>query len=206
MTPLLAGLTLGIAGSAHCLLMCGPLVALAGSGSMAASRTDGPPWLTIARSTALYHAGRVGIYLVLGGMAGGFGSALSAAGLGRPLTFVIGIALVLWAAASASLIALPGRAGGAWTGRALGAVAGWMQRHRVRTPLVLGMLNGLLPCGLVYAAAVAAAGWGTVGGGMLCMLGFGLGTTPALVVAGLPAPRVAPVMARARRVGPLVLA
>jgi sulfite exporter TauE/SafE len=47
------------------------------------------------------------------------------------------------------------------------------------------MANGLVPCGLVYAAALAAAGWGTFAGAWATMLGFGLGTLPALAVVSL---------------------
>ncbi len=46
---------------------------------------------------------------------------------------------------------------------------------------LLGALNGLLPCGLVYGALLVSAGTGSAAGGALCMLVFGLATLPALV-------------------------
>ena len=46
---------------------------------------------------------------------------------------------------------------------------------------ILGFLNGLLPCGLVYIALGTAALSGSMQGSALVMLGFGLGTAPALI-------------------------
>jgi sulfite exporter TauE/SafE len=51
--------------------------------------------------------------------------------------------------------------------------------------LVLGFVNGLVPCGLVYAAAIGAAATQSYTGGVVFMLMFGLGTIPALSIAGL---------------------
>jgi sulfite exporter TauE/SafE len=48
-----------------------------------------------------------------------------------------------------------------------------------------GMANGLLPCGLVYGAMMAAVGQGSTQGSVLLMAGFGLGTIPSLFVLGL---------------------
>ena len=54
--------------------------------------------------------------------------------------------------------------------------------HPVAARFLAGGANGLLPCGLVYAAAIAAAGLGTVSGAVVFMTGFGLGTMPMLIV------------------------
>jgi sulfite exporter TauE/SafE len=51
--------------------------------------------------------------------------------------------------------------------------------------VLLGGLNGLLPCGLVYIACAAAAAAGGVGGGAATMLAFGLGTAPMMLSVGL---------------------
>ena len=49
-------------------------------------------------------------------------------------------------------------------------------------PVVFGALNGLLPCGLLYAALTAAGGFGTLGQSVLFMGAFAVGTTPVLAV------------------------
>jgi hypothetical protein len=52
---------------------------------------------------------------------------------------------------------------------------------RVGTPFGAGMLWGLMPCGMVYGALFTAMLTGTAGGGGLLMLGFGIGTLPAVI-------------------------
>ena len=62
------------------------------------------------------------------------------------------------------------------------------RRIRAQTPpaqFVFGLLNGLLPCGLVYLALAAAAGTGGASGGALFMLIFGLGTAPMMLAISL---------------------
>jgi sulfite exporter TauE/SafE len=47
------------------------------------------------------------------------------------------------------------------------------------------MANGLLPCGLVYAAAIGAAGFGRLDAGLLFLAGFWAGTVPPLLISGV---------------------
>jgi sulfite exporter TauE/SafE len=58
----------------------------------------------------------------------------------------------------------------------------WSRRHPVAGPALMGATNGLLPCGLLYAAVVAAAGLGGVHDALFLIGGFGIGTIPALFV------------------------
>ncbi len=85
-----------------------------------------------------------------------------ASGLGRALAVIAGVALLLQALAATRVIAT--RLGSLGVApvitRALGRAGTWMRTHRVQGPLVFGALNGLLPCGLLYAALTAAAGFG----------------------------------------------
>jgi sulfite exporter TauE/SafE len=69
-----------------------------------------------------------------------------------------------------------------------------------------GAINGLLPCGLAYTAAVAAAALGGVPQSMVFMAGFGIGTLPALLVVSLSAGSIPlSVRTRLRRVAPMAL-
>jgi uncharacterized protein len=91
--------------------------------------------------------------------------------------------------------------------RASRAAARSRETHPIRGRLVGGAVNGLLPCGLVYAAAVAAAGLGSVSTGVVFMAGFGAGTVPVLFVVALSASSLsARSRARLSRVAPLALA
>jgi sulfite exporter TauE/SafE len=179
-----AGLLLGVSGSAHCAAMCGPLVAVADG---AAARKTGPGrgssrW----RGRAMYHGGRLGVYALLGAAAGASGGAVEGRGFGRGLALAAGLALV--AQACVAVGAGPGGIGTKASSRLAGVLAraaGWLRRHGLARPPVMGALNGLLPCGLVYAAVIAASGTGGVTAALSLMLGFGLGTLPALLGAGV---------------------
>jgi sulfite exporter TauE/SafE len=191
MIALAAGLLLGISGSVHCAAMCGPLVAAAEN---AAARERGIPF---GRGQALYHGGRIGMYALLGAAAGASGAAIADRGFGRGLAVAAGLALLVQACIAAG--AVPGGIGTAASSRlvaVLSRAAGRLRRHGLARPPVMGALNGLLPCGLVYAAVIAASGTGGVPAALSLMLGFGLGTLPALlgvgVVSGVTAARVVP--------------
>ncbi|MEZ5320259.1 MAG: sulfite exporter TauE/SafE family protein [Vicinamibacterales bacterium] len=195
----LAGLALGAVGSAHCMAMCGPLVAVAQPRE--------------AAGAARYHLGRTLAYAGLGLVAGLTGGLVASAGFSRPLAIVAGLVLLGQAAVSAGLLRRLGPHLGiarrltAWIGRA----GAWVRRHQ-RTlgaagPVAMGALNGLLPCGLVYAALAAAVGLGRVADGTTFMIAFGVGTTPALALAAGSAGRLAARLPRAvRRAAPVALA
>ncbi|MBP6715231.1 MAG: sulfite exporter TauE/SafE family protein [Acidobacteria bacterium] len=198
----LGGLILGAAGSGHCASMCGPLVVLANP------RADDDGRRRLARHTLLYHGGRLATYTGLGGIIGLTGGALASAGLGRALAFAAAAAVLFQAVAAWHTF----RGGthsafGAVVTRAIGRAGGWMRQHRISGPALFGGLTGLLPCGLVYGALTAAAGFGHVGDSALFMLAFGVGTVPMLATIGLSAGRVErwlPV--RVKKVAPIALA
>lgn len=174
-----AAFLLGLLGSAHCVGMCGP-IALALSGGQA-SRAR------FVAGRCAYNAGRVATYAAIGIPFGLFGQALRMAGLQQALSIAAGVVLMLGAIAYAG-------AGHWW--HPSGTLANWtggMKRLWGRLILqrslpalfATGLLNGLLPCGLVYAALVGAAATGSAGGGALFMLVFGLGTFPAMLAVSL---------------------
>jgi sulfite exporter TauE/SafE len=173
----------GMVGSlGHCLGMCGPLVMMAG---LEFRRSGG----SVLWPHALYHLGRVAVYALLGLVAGSVGSAF---GLGNALSSLAAMVSLLLGLA-VSLLGLGylgwlpvGRLGtqADWFGKAFGRV---MQQGGPAGPLLLGALNGMLPCGLVYGALLAAASTGRAWGGALAMGLFGLGTVSALLALGLGA-------------------
>ena len=75
---------------------------------------------------------------------------------------------------------LEGTPGGRATGCRLAHDA-----ERAGGPFALGAATGLLPCGIVYVAAIQGAGIGTPLGGALLMAAFGAGTIPVLAAIGL---------------------
>ncbi len=164
---------LGAAASAHCIGMCGPIAL--------AVPSPGPGWRARAVSTVLLNSGRITTYALIGLVFGTFGQSLRLVGLQQIVSIAAGAVLLL-------SVIVPGLLE-RWspTGRIalfIGRLRGTLARNLKRTaPEALfftGALNGLLPCGLVYAAAIGAASTGTTAHGALFMVLFGLATWPAL--------------------------
>jgi uncharacterized protein len=210
MTTLLAGLALGVVGSGHCGALCGPLVLLATPRAGASDAGGRVSATRLAWHAALYHGGRIATYVVLGLAAGVAGSAVARVGFGRTLALAAGAALLVQALTASRLVRGRLHGVGVVSGRvtrALGSAGGWMRAHRVQGPVVFGALNGLLPCGLLYAALTAAAGLGDVTQAVTFMAAFGAGTTPLLAVIGVASGTLAPyVPLTVRRAAPVALA
>lgn len=173
---LVAFLMLGVLGSAaHCVGMCTPFVFMV-SRRYALPAGAHVPWA----AQGWYHAGRLTTYTVLGALGGALGTALQAAGtlvgLQRAAALVAGATLIVTGLASLLSVA-SGSGPGAWTGRLTATLGRRMPGH----PYALGLMLGLLPCGLIYSAVVAAMATGSAGLGALGVLLFGLGTAPALL-------------------------
>ena len=170
----------GLAGSlTHCVGMCGPFV-LAQTAALL-PKTGPYGELQRLRGAALipYHMGRLTTYAGLGALMGVGGGALTT----LPWMGWFVAALLLTAAGALALAAL-GHGMGRATPSALG-LAGWVTSlARGHQGYRLGLVLGLLPCGLLWSALVAAAGTGGALAGALAMLGFGFGTAPALLIVG----------------------
>lgn len=183
-----AGLLLGLLSSLHCVTMCGPLVLTLGTPSTArtiAGRVAHIGW---------YHTGRITTYAALGSIAGLAGSLFALAGAGRALAIAAG-ALLIIASLTPALAARWQFGLGPWLGmisRAGAAARRWTRSHPVLGPVSAGMVNGLLPCGMVYAALTAALAAGSINHAVLTMAAFGAGTVPALAAVSLTAARISP--------------
>ncbi len=189
-----------LVGSLHCAAMCGGLVGLY-SGQGGQRR-----WPHLA-----YHAGRLGVYLALGALAGLLGRSLDlageAAGLGRLAGLVAGSLLVAWALAL--LLQVAGQRLPRWPGlsplkRPLAALMARVSKlSPVQRALGIGLLTGLLPCGLLYSVLLASASTGSVAGGALVTAALWAGTSPILLALGLGAQRLG---AQLRQRAPLLTA
>jgi sulfite exporter TauE/SafE len=171
----------GLAGSVtHCTGMCGPFVigqVMVDAGRIATGYGE---WRRFGAALFVpYHAGRTVTYAVLGGVAGAstfvFASTDFFAGLSAVL-LVCGATLML-----AQAIGLAARIPAPQENlvRRLAAPLIASRSHFAR--FVLGMVLGLLPCGLIYGALGVAAGTGSPVRGALAMAAFAAGTVPALV-------------------------
>jgi uncharacterized protein len=180
----------GLLGSAHCVGMCGGLVL-----SLGTARLGPPPagWLRffsadLARQL-IYALGRVQTYALLGAMAGYGGWRLLAAphvlvNMQAVLSMLAG--LLLLAQGIITVGWWPFHRTSSVRGYCTGATffASWLDATRASNVFLGGMINGLLPCGLVYGYLALAASSGAMLRGATTMLLFGLGTIPALALVG----------------------
>ena len=162
---------LGLAGSLHCAGMCGPLVL-----ALAKAR---PRTMRESTGRVFYHLGRVASYCLLGLVLGLLGHVAAPAGFQRWLSITLGVALLAGLLLSARMsLAAPVVK---WIGWLKGSMRGLLQRNSVASQAMMGALNGLLPCGLVYVAAVGATATGHPLTGAAYMALFGLGTWPMML-------------------------
>lgn len=166
-----AALVLGVAGSLHCLGMCGPLVmAIHSAGTMKAHWTN--KWV--------YHAGRIMVYAALGTIMGVVGKTFAAFGFQQYLAVAAGILMLVFLAWPVGMKGWKG----SWVTSLKFGFSRWMNRRSTLAHWMMGMLNGLLPCGLVYVALAASLAFGDLWVSAAFMALFGLGTTPSLFAAG----------------------
>jgi sulfite exporter TauE/SafE len=172
----------GLAGSLHCVGMCGPLAMALPVGRLPQGQR------VLARG--LYHAGRLSAYSLLGAVVGTVGQGLLLTGLQRPVSIGAGILLLIWAI---SARALPGWVNTSPLARRLTApLAALLRRPTLPHMAGMGFLNGLLPCGSVYIALAGALATPSAVGGATYLLAFGLGTLPAMLSVNLVVSHLTP--------------
>jgi len=172
-----------LGGFGHCIGMCGPLVA-----SYALAQASVPqPFLIRMLPHLLYNSGRITTYALIGGVMGLSGSFVNVAGrlagIQNIVAVITGVAMIFM---GLSIVGI-------------GAKTAWIEKKNL--PILraaqkvlaspstlryypLGLILGLLPCGLSYTVFIASAGTGGLFPGMLTALLFGLGTLPALLFFG----------------------
>ncbi len=171
-------LALGLVGGfGHCVGMCSPFVLFVSRRSSAPDAGRG----AVLRAQLWYTAGRVATYVALGALAGTLGGVVQLAGallgLQRAASVLAGAALVVWGLAALSDL-VPGFSAG---GKVFGRLARAFHGHAPGHPFAIGLFLGLLPCGLLYSAVLAAVARGSALEGAFALALFGLGTAPALL-------------------------
>ena len=171
---LIGGISLGLISSLHCVGMCGPLaLALPVQHLSSTGRNI---------SIVLYHSGRLLTYSLLGWMMGLFGKGIYLVGLQQWVSVLTGVLIIL------SLFFYFGRNNPlqpVFIKRLFNLVQGWMKTllggRNFSAFLLLGMANGLLPCGMVYIALAGAISFNTPLEGSAFMMMYGAGTLPAMI-------------------------
>jgi len=187
----------GLLGSAHCVGMCGTFALALGS-------RKGRLMSGLGRQL-VYGLGRVFTYSSAGIVAGYAGWRLSGelhllVNMHALLAFLAGGLLIVQGLAGLGIVQGP-----AWISRrgpclVPSLFAALLRETRLRSVFLGGVINGLMPCGLVYAyLALAASAGGSLQGGLTMML-FGLGTLPILALVGCGARLVSRVTRRTLQV------
>jgi sulfite exporter TauE/SafE len=174
---LYSALILGLLGSFHCVGMCGPIAFL-----LPLDRKNKMKriWQLIS-----YHVGRILTYSLLGLLFGIAGNTFHFFGIQQQLSIAIGIIMIL-------AILTPARLTNKFSltkpiyklvGKVKSALGQELKKRDPETFFIIGFLNGLLPCGLVYMAVFGAIAAGEPLEGSLYMALFGIGTIPLMTTA-----------------------
>ena len=168
--------TLGFMGSLHCIGMCGPI-------AIPLARVSSDNRVSQLIHITKYNSGRVITYSILGLIFGMISELINFSGLQSSLSILGGIFLIGLFAASLDIEKFLFR----WPAfkRLFSAIQNQLSKvltgSASKYPLLIGLVNGILPCGLVYLALAGAVTSGSAVNGMLFMLFFGLGTFPSMV-------------------------
>lgn len=170
---------MGLVGNFHCLGMCGPI-------AMVVPFKRSTPFVRLI-SILIYNTGRILVYAAIGAIFGLFGKGIALIGMQQYLSLVLG-ALIILSVIVPSIFKRLGTSNGklfAWVGKLKSKFHQQFSKTSYRSLFVMGMLNGMLPCGLVYMAAVGSIIAGTWYYGAAYMALFGAGTLPVMIAVPL---------------------
>jgi uncharacterized protein len=170
---IIAGLGIGLFGSFHCIGMCGPIaLSLPIYG-----KTRVEKLLLIV----LYNVGRASTYAALGALFGFIGNQFFLFGYQRAFSIGIGVLLLLLLLANQFLPQYSSALNPLLNRVKAKLVSLLQSSQNTWSYYFIGLVNGLLPCGLVYLAIGSAMATGSAYGGAALMFMFGLGTFPLMI-------------------------
>ena len=169
-----AGMALGLLGSFHCIGMCGPLAL-----SLPINSDD----LFVKFSgTLLYNLGRVVTYSCIGLFFGMIGRSFALFGFQQWLSIIMGSLILLFLIIGKRFkklrINIPGIT--IHFEKLRKALGNLYMKRNFSSLFLIGVLNGFLPCGLVYMALAGAMASGNLVSSVVFMASFGVGTLPLM--------------------------
>ncbi|PXF63416.1 sulfite exporter TauE/SafE family protein [Kangiella spongicola] len=170
---------MGLLGSAHCMGMCGGLTVALSSGCEPSRQ---------ATLSLVYQLFRVCSYAILGGITGALGDVMSRWTDFPVLMIAASVLLImmgLYLMGRWSLLTVLEKQGGKLWKYVAPVQKKFLPIRNFSQAASIGLLWGLLPCGLVYSALAVSAASGSAINGVVTMLAFGLGTLPALYITGV---------------------
>lgn len=174
---LYSALILGLLGSFHCLGMCGPIAFV-----LPLDRNNNERKVF---QITLYHLGRLISYSFIGFIFGWIGKGLYLAGFQQRISILIGVIIIV-------IALIPIRVFNKYNfskpiylaiGKVKSLLGKSLKKKSTKALFSIGILNGFLPCGMVYMALVGSIATGNNTQGAMYMFIFGLGTIPLMTTA-----------------------
>lgn len=172
-------LVLGLAGSFHCIGMCGPIAFVL--------PVDRSSKFKLFFQIFLYHFGRIISYSLIGILFGFVGKGLYLAGFQQRLSVLMGVVMILAVVVPISLLGEFNITKPIYglIGKVKQKLGLYLNKKSNKALFLIGFFNGFLPCGLVYMALIGAISTGNYYSGALYMALFGVGTIPLMTAAVL---------------------
>ena len=171
---LYTALIFGLISSFHCIGMCGPIAMM-----LPVDRSNPAKKVTQILS---YHLGRISAYAVIGFVFGLLGKGFFMAGMQQKLSVIIGVLMIV-------AIVIPEKTFAQYNfskpvfrliSKVKQALGNQFKKKSYQSLFTIGLLNGFLPCGMVYVALFGAIAMQSISLGILYMVLFGLGTIPLM--------------------------
>ncbi|OXA76053.1 hypothetical protein SAMN05444397_101458 [Flavobacterium aquidurense] len=165
---------LGLISSLHCIGMCGPIAMML--------PVDHQNEAKKVTQIVTYHLGRLTAYATIGMIFGLLGRGFFLAGLQQNLSIFIGVAMII-------AVLIPEKVFSRYNfskpvyriiSKIKSSLGSQFKNRSYKSLFTIGLLNGFLPCGMVYVALFGAIAMQSAGFGILYMLLFGLGTIPLM--------------------------
>jgi uncharacterized protein len=173
---LFSAFILGLISSLHCVGMCGPIAMM-----LSVDHQNEAKKVT---QIITYHLGRLTAYATIGLIFGLLGRGFFLAGLQQKMSIFIGLAMII-------VVLIPERIFSKYNfskpvykviSNLKSTLGSQFKNKSYKSLFTIGLLNGFLPCGMVYVALFGAIAMQSAGFGILYMLLFGLGTVPLMTI------------------------
>lgn len=171
---LVSAFIFGLVSSLHCIGMCGPIA------MMLPVDHNNPAKKVI--QIMLYHSGRLMAYMTLGLVFGILGKGLYLAGLQQQMSIIAGILMIVVVLVPEKILARYNFSKPVYRiiAKVKSSLGNQFKKKSYKALFTIGLLNGFLPCGLVYAALFGAIAMQSETLGIFYMLLYGLGTIPMM--------------------------
>ncbi|WPO77460.1 sulfite exporter TauE/SafE family protein [Flavobacterium sp. KACC 22761] len=173
---LYSALILGLISSLHCVGMCGPIAVML--------PVDHHNETKKVTQIITYHLGRLTAYATIGLIFGLLGRGFFMAGIQQKISIFIGIAMI-------AVVLIPEKTVAKYNfskpvykviSKIKSSLGSQFKKKSYKSLFIIGLLNGFLPCGMVYVALFGAIAMQSASLGVLYMLLYGLGTIPLMTI------------------------